>query len=596
MGAPLGVHLLEVTAVSPDVELELVRQGVHARHAHTVKATGHLVAAGVELAAGMQHRHHDLGGRTLLLGVHVGGDAPPVVGDGARAVVAEHDADGVAVAGHRFIDGVVDHFVDAVMKAADVGAADVHGGTLADGGEALEDLDAGRLVVVLGAGGLHAYALACRGRSWGWTRAAESRCSRAKDREEPSLGACQKGPFHTTGSGRRPPPAQGDRAGGRPPKIRGSHGDGRRGKILDDTGETWGASSSRRSSWVQHPAPPRWCTPEVDADHHSAHGDAEQPERARWSKLPEGLAAGVPKRCAAPTRRHERPFDRIKLMADNAPALGERDLRGAALARCRRLRRGWTPRRPHARGPPRPALPPRRGRRLLRPRPHLVGRSAHRQRRQRVRRRLRQRRRPRRPRVPLAAPRDAPAQRRRPLRRCQRGGWHARDATLRRHERVGRPRWRRRSRCLPRALCRSLGRPSSLRCAPTPSVLLRNEGDGTFTDVSHRPSRLGHERLRLRRHLDGHRRRPGRRPLHQPRLLQRSNLRCCCGTKAASSGSKSTPSSATTSTAWASGSAISTTTACPTSSSPQPTSSPSTPRTRHGPAASPGTTRGPVGE
>ena len=49
----------------------------------------------------------------------------------------------VAVTGHGLVDGVVDDFVDEVVEAALVGAADVHAGATADGLEAFEDLDIG---------------------------------------------------------------------------------------------------------------------------------------------------------------------------------------------------------------------------------------------------------------------------------------------------------------------------------------------------------------------------------------------------------------------------------------------------------------------
>ena len=51
------------------------------------------------------------------------------------------DVDGVAVAGERLVDRVVDHLVDEVVQAANAGRADVHAGPLAHRLEALEDGD-----------------------------------------------------------------------------------------------------------------------------------------------------------------------------------------------------------------------------------------------------------------------------------------------------------------------------------------------------------------------------------------------------------------------------------------------------------------------
>ena len=57
------VALLVDLAVAPDFEVERLRQRVDDRHADAVQAAGHLVAVVVELAAGVQDRQHDFGGR-----------------------------------------------------------------------------------------------------------------------------------------------------------------------------------------------------------------------------------------------------------------------------------------------------------------------------------------------------------------------------------------------------------------------------------------------------------------------------------------------------------------------------------------------------
>ena len=116
-----------------------------------MQAAGDLVAAAVaELAAGVQHGQHDLGGGALLLLVHVDGDAAAVVGDRDAVVRVQHDLDRVAVAGERLVDGVVDDLVDQVVEAALAGRADVHAGSLADRLEAFEDGDVGGLVARAG--------------------------------------------------------------------------------------------------------------------------------------------------------------------------------------------------------------------------------------------------------------------------------------------------------------------------------------------------------------------------------------------------------------------------------------------------------------
>src|ERR1700693_723127 len=74
-------------------------KGVDDRDADPVQATRDFVAAFTELAARVQHRHHDLDGRHSLLRHHVDRDAAPVVFDRARAVLMKDDAEMLGVAG-----------------------------------------------------------------------------------------------------------------------------------------------------------------------------------------------------------------------------------------------------------------------------------------------------------------------------------------------------------------------------------------------------------------------------------------------------------------------------------------------------------------
>src|ERR1041384_8707000 len=56
-------------AAAPDLELEPVAERVDRRHADAAQAARDLVALAAKLAAGVQHRHHDLGGG-LAFGRH----------------------------------------------------------------------------------------------------------------------------------------------------------------------------------------------------------------------------------------------------------------------------------------------------------------------------------------------------------------------------------------------------------------------------------------------------------------------------------------------------------------------------------------------
>jgi hypothetical protein len=112
-----------------------------------VQAAGDLVAVLVELPAGVQLGHDDLGRRDAFALVHVHRDAAAVVGDGAGAVGVEDHLHPGRPAGQGLVDGVVHHLIDHVVQAgAVVGVADVHARALAHRVQALENLDGFRAV------------------------------------------------------------------------------------------------------------------------------------------------------------------------------------------------------------------------------------------------------------------------------------------------------------------------------------------------------------------------------------------------------------------------------------------------------------------
>ena len=88
------VALLVDLPVAPDLEIERLGERVHHRHAHAVEAAGNLVGVVLELAAGVQHRQHDLGRRPAGL-VHVHRDAAAVVDHGDGVVAVNRDVDEV---------------------------------------------------------------------------------------------------------------------------------------------------------------------------------------------------------------------------------------------------------------------------------------------------------------------------------------------------------------------------------------------------------------------------------------------------------------------------------------------------------------------
>ena len=92
--------------------LQPPRERVDDRRAHAVQPACDGVAAAAELAARVQHGEDDLQRRQADLRMDARGHAAAVVLHQHRAVVLERDGDVRAVAGQRFVDGVVYNFVD----------------------------------------------------------------------------------------------------------------------------------------------------------------------------------------------------------------------------------------------------------------------------------------------------------------------------------------------------------------------------------------------------------------------------------------------------------------------------------------------------
>ena len=87
----------------------------------------------------MELGHDDLGRRHAFLVMDIDRDAAAIVADGARAVGIERHRYGIAVAGQRLVDRIVDDLVDHVMQAgAVIGVADIHAGALAHRVEAAQ--------------------------------------------------------------------------------------------------------------------------------------------------------------------------------------------------------------------------------------------------------------------------------------------------------------------------------------------------------------------------------------------------------------------------------------------------------------------------
>ena len=113
-----------------------------------MQAAGDFVGIAVEFSAGVKNSHDNFGGWLFLRGVHVDGNAAPVVGDGDGIVVMDDNVDFVAIARKGLVDRVVANFPDQMMQAEFAGRADVHRRTLAYGFDAAKDFDRSGVVLV----------------------------------------------------------------------------------------------------------------------------------------------------------------------------------------------------------------------------------------------------------------------------------------------------------------------------------------------------------------------------------------------------------------------------------------------------------------
>ena len=71
----------------------------------------------------------------------IGGNAAAIIGDRDAVVVVDDDGNLRAEARQGFVDGIVDDFVDEVVKTIQTRCPNVHCGTLPDWIETLQDLD-----------------------------------------------------------------------------------------------------------------------------------------------------------------------------------------------------------------------------------------------------------------------------------------------------------------------------------------------------------------------------------------------------------------------------------------------------------------------
>ncbi len=138
---PFFVTLLPNGTIALNFEFEKVGESVDDGDTDAVETAGNFVRVAVEFSAGVKHGQDDFSRGALFSGVHVNGNRDGIVG-------VNGDVHFVRVAGHCFVDGVVDNFPDQVVKTHFAGRANVHGGAQTNGFQAAENFDGFRVVLM----------------------------------------------------------------------------------------------------------------------------------------------------------------------------------------------------------------------------------------------------------------------------------------------------------------------------------------------------------------------------------------------------------------------------------------------------------------
>src|SRR5581483_11367891 len=154
-GIAFGIGLLPGKSVTPDFEVQIFAECVDAGNAYTMQSTGNFVRRAIELAAGVELGHHDLGGWNLFaIDIHrVDGNAAAVIYDRDGVVDVNGDFDFVGMSSQRLVNGIVHDLVHEVVQTHLAGRADVHSGPLADGFHPAKNFDRFGSVVGIAIGG-----------------------------------------------------------------------------------------------------------------------------------------------------------------------------------------------------------------------------------------------------------------------------------------------------------------------------------------------------------------------------------------------------------------------------------------------------------
>ena len=103
---------------TPNFNLKVLGQGIHHAHPYSVEATRHLIGVLVELPAGMERRHGEFHTWYLLGRVDIHRDPSSIVLYRDRIPFMKCHFDVCAVSGHCFINRIIHHLINEVMKTS----------------------------------------------------------------------------------------------------------------------------------------------------------------------------------------------------------------------------------------------------------------------------------------------------------------------------------------------------------------------------------------------------------------------------------------------------------------------------------------------
>ena len=143
------IFLLENLTVAEHLCSHVLGQCVHTRYTYTVKTTGYFIRTFIEFTSGMEYRHDDFQCGFLFLFVVVHRNTTAVVLHCDGVVFVDCYFDVVAITGQRFVDRVVNNFINQVVQTLFADISDIHGGTFTYGLQSFKNLDiAGRIIVL----------------------------------------------------------------------------------------------------------------------------------------------------------------------------------------------------------------------------------------------------------------------------------------------------------------------------------------------------------------------------------------------------------------------------------------------------------------